>query len=623
MSSLNEILQKALDKTLPLDKREEELRKIVSFDKTVLTHGLIGALRTFNKLCQIITDDPDELPILKQLTNVLGELTLIIPHKSSNIIDYVLDTIKKYPHIEQEILTEILDLLILATKSVPETIFKLKDLLAKILKGDYSIDAKIKALNLLGNVAWNLPFAIRDFSDILRKLLFDEIVDMSLKEAALETLSKVGKRNFFVIKSFLEEVISKLDIRNNLLTVRLLSALSIPAKYKDLVEKLFTELTSILLSHRDPKFRLYAAISLAKLVRRKDFAPLQMRLTDIFLEVLDTEDDPFVRKNVIEAISIPIWASAHHVIPLTRKLTDILFDATEDEDLGLTTANTLYRLALMISNIVGDVTEAFIHLIRETQVSEKIKAEVLNLIPTLVKINRAFAEDFIITLIDLMGRPEESDFVKTRAAEILEDLSKIFGDVLWNNSWLLVDLWRRSTNWGIKDSIVRTVGEILRSHGIEDKEELFNILIEALVDPYIYKVAINYISLLSLRYPQHVADRVDDIFVFLRTIKELERETGGYESASEEYYMYVETPLIEFIRLLTHIIKERPDKARKIASILINLLSEESNEIIVRELAYGLSVAHSMDPDVQPLIMNANLDEKKLGALKNFGLEFK
>ncbi|MHA1675836.1 MAG: hypothetical protein ACTSU6_01525, partial [Candidatus Njordarchaeales archaeon] len=218
MSSLNEILQKALDKTLPLDKREEELRKIVSFDKTVLTHGLIGALRTFNKLCQIITDDPDELPILKQLTNVLGELTLIIPHKSSNIIDYVLDTIKKYPHIEQEILTEILDLLILATKSVPETIFKLKDLLAKILKGDYSIDAKIKALNLLGNVAWNLPFAIRDFSDILRKLLFDEIVDMSLKEAALETLSKVGKRNFFVIKSFLEEVISKLDIRNNLLT---------------------------------------------------------------------------------------------------------------------------------------------------------------------------------------------------------------------------------------------------------------------------------------------------------------------------------------------------------------------------------------------------------------------
>ncbi|MCD6492154.1 MAG: hypothetical protein ACP6IQ_03965 [Candidatus Njordarchaeia archaeon] len=621
MSSLNEILQKALDKTLPLDEREEELRKIVSFDNTVLTHGLIGVLRTFNKLCQIITNDPDELPILKQLTSVLGELTLIIPQKSSNIIDYVLDTIEKYPYIEQEILTEILDLLILATKSVPETIFKLKDLLAKILKGDYSIDAKIKALNLLGNVAWNLPFAIRDFSDILRKLLFDETVDMSLKEAALETLSKVGKRNFFVIKSFLEEVISKLDIRNNLLTVRLLSALSIPAKYKDLVEKLFTELTSILLSHRDPKFRLYAAISLAKLVRRKDFASLQMRLTDIFLEVLDTEDDLFVRKNVIEAISIPVWASAHYVIPLTRKLTDILFDATEDEDLGLTTANTLYRLALMISDIVGDVTEAFIHLIRETQLSEKIKAEVLNLIPTLVKINRALAEDFIITLIDLMGRPEESDFVKTRAAEILEDLSKIFGDILWNNSWLLVDLWRRSTNWGIKDSIVRAVGEILRSHGIEDKEELFNILIEALVDPYIYKVAINYISLLSLRYPQHVADRVDDIFVFLRTIKELERETGGYESASEEYYMYVETPLIEFIRLLTHIIKERPDKARKIASVLINLLSEESNEIIIREIAYGLSVAHSMDPDIQPLIMNANLDEKKLGALRNFGLE--
>ena len=623
MSSLNEILQKALDKTLPLDEREEELRKIVSFDNTVLTHGLIGVLRTFNKLCQIITNDPDELPILKQLTSVLGELTLIIPQKSSNIIDYVLDTIEKYPYIEQEILAEILDLLILATKSVPETIFKLKDLLAKILKGDYSIDTKIKALNLLGNVAWNLPFAIRDFSDILRKLLFDETVDMSLKEAALETLSKVGKRNFFVIKSFLEEVISKLDIRNNLLTVRLLSALSIPAKYKDLVEKLFTELTSILLSHRDPKFRLYAAISLAKLVRRKDFASLQMRLTDIFLEVLDTEDDLFVRKNVIEAISIPVWASAHYVIPLTRKLTDILFDATEDEDLGLTTANTLYRLALMISDIVGDVTEAFIHLIRETQLSEKIKAEVLNLIPTLVKINRALAEDFIITLIDLMGRPEESDFVKTRAAEILEDLSKIFGDILWNNSWLLVDLWRRSTNWGIKDSIVRAVGEILRSHGIEDKEELFNILIEALVDPYIYKVAINYISLLSLRYPQHVADRVDDIFVFLRTIKELERETGGYESASEEYYMYVETPLIEFIRLLTHIIKERPDKARKIASVLINLLSEESNEIIIREIAYGLSVAHSMDPDIQPLIMNANLDEKKLGALRNFGLEFK
>ncbi|MEX2689838.1 MAG: hypothetical protein Q6351_005900 [Candidatus Njordarchaeum guaymaensis] len=623
MSSLNEILQKALDKTLPLDEREKELRKIVSFDNTVLTHGLIGVLRTFNKLCQIITNDPDELPILKQLTSVLGELTLIIPQKSSNIIDYVLDTIEKYPYIEQEILAEILDLLILATKSVPETIFKLKDLLAKILKGDYSIDTKIKALNLLGNVAWNLPFAIRDFSDILRKLLFDETVDMSLKEAALETLSKVGKRNFFVIKSFLEEVISKLDIRNNLLTVRLLSALSIPAKYKDLVEKLFTELTSILLSHRDPKFRLYAAISLAKLVRRKDFASLQMRLTDIFLEVLDTEDDLFVRKNVIEAISIPVWASAHYVIPLTRKLTDILFDATEDEDLGLTTANTLYRLALMISDIVGDVTEAFIHLIRETQLSEKIKAEVLNLIPTLVKINRALAEDFIITLIDLMGRPEESDFVKTRAAEILEDLSKIFGDILWNNSWLLVDLWRRSTNWGIKDSIVRAVGEILRSHGIEDKEELFNILIEALVDPYIYKVAINYISLLSLRYPQHVADRVDDIFVFLRTIKELERETGGYESASEEYYMYVETPLIEFIRLLTHIIKERPDKARKIASVLINLLSEESNEIIIREIAYGLSVAHSMDPDIQPLIMNANLDEKKLGALRNFGLEFK
>jgi len=552
----------------------------------------------------------------------ISELASYSTRKGQLVKEYLLELFKtKILKVPVDIKVGILDALSHIVKSYPEIIIDSRDVFRSLLETSEEAEFIKKVIGVIGDASWVLPQIVVDYIKIFREIM-EEKKSKDVEDLFYIAISKAARRNFYVVKTIVSSLIEDLYQKIDKSKLFFLSNIEFPPEHMGLASQLYDVLELKYRSIEDKEVKKLVILTIGRTAKLRDFYDLQVKLQRFLVETLNEEVDKDIKINLIETVAIPHWDHRVDLTSLINILSDIAVNVAEEEDVRIAAINSLFKISLLPSAPREQIVNSFIDILYESG-SEEPKSYVLDYIPTLLKTTEARSKELISLLIDFIGRVEEEDFLRIKAADILVSITKAMYQDMIELSSSILDVWKIATEWTIRDSLVKLAGELLVKSNIPDKN-LISILIDALKDTYIYREALTYLYIISKRLPENVVHYIYDIIDTYKTIASVEDEmlqTVDREGFSEDYYYMVETPKRIIPRILINLIKVKMDEYDKVVDNLLDQFENEINELIVREVAFSLSQAYELNRERFKMILTKHLlREDRLALLKEFGV---
>jgi len=538
---------------------------------------------------------------------LIDELTELLSHEVAEIRN-------------KEFIVAILSALSRLVRVKPEAVYSLKDTFEEILQRFVDIDVYEKIFDVIEIASWILPPVFTQYKKTLKEIPETEFRD-SLVNRYYKFIARVGKRNYYIIKSEVRDVINALYTQLDYNKLLLLSNISLPDEDISVARDIFDILELKLDSIEDIETKKVAITTLANISKNMDFVELQSRFVRLVNELVVSELDKDVKKTSLESISLIHWNPRVNLSNLIETISDVAINPTEEDEVRLASVEALFKISLFPQSPKSEIIRVLIQVLNSTGIAD-VKAEAIETLLTLARWVKDEVDDVMQSLLNVASRLDEEDFIRIKALDSLTSLTHQNPEKILNFINDIVELWNISTEWGIRDSIVKLVGEALLRNDKNIKEFL-TILIQALEDSYIYREAIEYLLRISTRHPDYLVKEIDSIVKAYDTIKsvELELRDEGIDVLGGDYFYLVETSKRYLARLLTNLGTVSPESFEPTVEVLLKQFEEERNEIVEKEIAYNLAKLFERDPEkFRNILARHLLEEKKLTLLSRFGV---
>ncbi|MHA1610271.1 MAG: hypothetical protein ACTSUJ_09795 [Candidatus Njordarchaeales archaeon] len=620
MSLLPAILREILRKEESIEKRAEHLEKLREIDLPHLESYLfriIKAIEILEKRTSL--GDQQERKLLIKALDVLQTLSIRSPKVSSGVLTFLVNRLKKLDNfliIDDPLLAKYILALRIPLRNEPWKIFEVLETVRGILLTERFVESRKAVLITLSDVVWNLPYILSDIKNIIMDLLEHDTGE-NLRPLIIDLLSRVCSRNFFAIKSLIEELVrqNKMDLIFDILKET--TYLPLPITHREIAETFFNALFEKL-SAVTGKEKLKYIKALFKLVRKTPFADLQDKFLNMVLEKLSEETLAEIRGELLEMLAAVSW---HRDIDLGRILdavTSVLHSPLEEESNRIKAIKVLIGISMhnpsLASNVYRIILDAY-DLLKEPN-NKMYLIDALNDIINFVR-DRSLIIRTATLLINIIQEIGEEEGVRVRAAEFLVVISRHFPDVITELSSSLLSAFRSITEWDIKDALVKVAGEAIKKNASEP--DLLEILVEALSDEWIYGAAINYLVVAAYNSPEKLLNKIERMKSFIKTISDVEKEILEEENM-EAYYYHIETPKRLFYKILREIANKTHTRLEQILELLLEGSKEETNEIIIRDIAIAIKEIIDIDNTLLEKLTQRDLNPLLIDSLKQFGL---
>lgn len=620
MSLLPAILREILRKEESIEKRAEHLEKLREIDLPHLESYLfriIKAIEILEKRTSL--GDQQERKLLIKALDVLQTLSIRSPKVSSGVLTFLVNRLKKLDNfliIDDPLLAKYILALRIPLRNEPWKIFEVLETVRGILLTERFVESRKAVLITLSDVVWNLPYILSDIKNIIMDLLEHDTGE-NLRPLIIDLLSRVCSRNFFAIKSLIEELVrqNKMDLIFDILKET--TYLPLPITHREIAETFFNALFEKL-SAVTGKEKLKYIKALFKLVRKTPFADLQDKFLNMVLEKLSEETLAEIRGELLEMLAAVSW---HRDIDLGRILdavTSVLHSPLEEESNRIKAIKVLIGISMhnpsLASNVYRIILDAY-DLLKEPN-NKMYLIDALNDIINFVR-DRSLIIRTATLLINIIQEIGEEEGVRVRAAEFLVVISRHFPDVITELSSSLLSAFRSITEWDIKDALVKVAGEAIKKNASEP--DLLEILVEALSDEWIYGAAINYLVVAAYNSPEKLLNKIERMKSFIKTISDVEKEILEEENM-EAYYYHIETPKRLFYKILREIANKTHTRLEQILELLLEGSKEETNEIIIRDIAIAIKEIIDIDNTLLEKLAQRDLNPLLIDSLKQFGL---
>jgi len=615
----------ANDKLTP----EERLKAIEKLDEV----DIIETERRFLLLSRLIKDELKKVLSLEgeakeieknvfvnllRTLGVISEKSDVVSEKFTNTLLEVLT--KEFDKLPKNLIIEMLRSSKWALRKNPWKIFDFSPFINKLLQSYLDDVSIIKAvLEFIGEVSWEVPYIIYDFEEKLREWLKSD--NEEIRESVIDTLMKAGKRSFYAVKSFLEEILEMPELLRDEKVLIFLTSTPIPSNRLDLAQKIIDVLESEFLSPGSPKDKKILGITQwAFLVRRGELKDLQQSFLERIIAELNIEIDNDVRQALINASVIPAWHMSIDLTELVDLLTDIIRNPAEDDKIRISAIQGLTHIVALRYKYADDFANALIQALEEAHLTPELKENILNAMDFIIRIVRhpeiirRINAQLIRTMTDVT---ERTHYLLINAAKILISSAKRYPDIMAEFLPELKSHFLSITDWSIRDSIVRIAGETLRRLG-DIEENGIDIIIDALKDDLIFQVALEYFHYLSFKYPEKLAKYITQLYDFIDMLRDLESSILQ-EQKIEEYYAYIETPLRYFIKSVLNIALSSPQAIKEAVDLLIHTLRSEKNEIIIRDFIDIFDQIIAKYPEMREYIASQELPDNVKQILSKYG----
>ena len=620
MSLLPAILREILRKEESIEKRAEHLEKLREIDLPHLESYLFRIIKVIEILEKRTSlGDQQERKLLIKALDVLQTLSIRSPKVSSGVLTFLVNRLKKLDNfliIDDPLLAKYILALRIPLRNEPWKIFEVLETVRGILLTERFVESRKAVLITLSDVVWNLPYILSDIKNIIMDLLEHDTGE-NLRPLIIDLLSRVCSRNFFAIKSLIEELVrqNKMDLIFDILKET--TYLPLPITHREIAETFFNALFEKL-SAVTGKEKLKYIKALFKLVRKTPFADLQDKFLNMVLEKLSEETLAEIRGELLEMLAAVSW---HRDIDLGRILdavTSVLHSPLEEESNRIKAIKVLIGISMhnpsLASNVYRIILDAY-DLLKEPN-NKMYLIDALNDIINFVR-DRSLIIRTATLLINIIQEIGEEEGVRVRAAEFLVVISRHFPDVITELSSSLLSAFRSITEWDIKDALVKVAGEAIKKNASEP--DLLEILVEALSDEWIYGAAINYLVVAAYNSPEKLLNKIERMKSFIKTISDVEKEILEEENM-EAYYYHIETPKRLFYKILREIANKTHTRLEQILELLLEGSKEETNEIIIRDIAIAIKEIIDIDNTLLEKLTQRDLNPLLIDSLKQFGL---
>ncbi len=582
---------------------------------------IIDIARFLEERCLTTFLEP-ECNLFKYYLETISEQATYSIRKGNKVKEYIVELFReKFEKVPDNIKLLILNSLNFLVKTFLDIMVNIQDIFMEFLKTTDNLTLLKKGFTIIGDAAWLMPQILVDYIPVMREII-KEKESKELEALYYLTISKAARRNYYVVKSIIYELLNELYTNVDPSKLVFLSNIDIPPEHMDLASNIFDLLETHYRETEDPHIKISIIQVLAKVSKDRDFYEIQERFNRFLIDSLNEEINQDIKLTLIRASALPQWNHRINLDELLNNLVETAVSSAEDEEIRIAAINSLFKISLLPYSPKERIINGFIDILYESG-GEEPKSYVLDYIPMLLKSSETKSQELINLLVEFIGKVEEEDFLRIKAADLLVSISRHMFENIMKVSDTIHDVWRIATEWTVRDSLVKLAGELLVRSNTSD-ENLLSILIDALRDTYIYREALMYIYMISRRAPEVIVNYIDEIIDTYKTISSVEGEmleATEQEGFSEDYYFMVETPKRIIPRILLNIIKHESKNYEKVIDQLLDQFESEINELILRELAFSLSQAYELDRDKFKGIITKHLLRKdRIELLKEFGV---
>ncbi|MHA1616085.1 MAG: hypothetical protein ACTSX9_02120 [Candidatus Njordarchaeales archaeon] len=619
--SLQGILKGILRKEESFERRCKYLERLLDADIKQLETNILGITKTIELIeYRVRAGDVQEKVVLVEFLRVLSEVSVRSQRLSSVVLDFLISRLKKLADFliaDDYLLSNYIAALRIPLKNETWRVFELIDTLRGIVLTDRFEESRKAVLRTLNDIAWNLPYIISDFKDALPKLLKESPPD--IKSLTIHFIARILSRNLYATKSLITELLaSDLSLISEILDVA--TYLPIPLQHKEIAESFFNVIYERYLVSSEPSEQMKLLRELSKIIRINPFPDLQNKFLEIALDKLlkGGAENLDIKANLLEILSSISWHPEVRIDKLVDTLINALHNPLEREEIRGKVIEALMKTIIRYPQFISEAYSALLDAYELCSSAEN-KTRLIKSLQALLNLvrDRALALRTTTLLLNIMQDVGEEESVRVNASELLTELSKRFPDIIAELSSNILSIFNSLNEWDLRDSLVRIAGEAVKK-GFSD-EYLVDILVNALSDEWIYSTALDYLVVLAYNKPESLLEKISKLRKFLEVISSVEKEILEEENM-EAYYYHIETPKRIFYRILREIVTRTKQALEEILEILIIGSKEETNEIIIRDIAQTIKDIIEIDEEFKEKLNLNELNPLLLDTLKQFGL---
>lgn len=579
-------------KDKPIEERMRAIEDISKYNLTEIESNIPAITSIIDPiLLRAIAGDVEEKKIFRAIIKQLGVISEQSDKLPSHIINIIVNLLRKYHKNTFDIETTLtlIESLRFPLRRTPWLFFKMTPLIREIIEAHEVDEIYLAFLRLISDVAWEVPYIVNDFGDLLRDLMVSG--NSKIKYEAVQTIIKAGKKSFLAVKAFVNEIIKHEHLIKNQLYLELLTTLRIPKDYMntaktiyDLVKREYLE------GYKDDKIKALGVISLAQLLIREELRDLQeLFLNEIIKILTDRSSSNILLQSAVQATMLPNWNKQIQLDTLYEELINLFSYKEIDNKTKQLILESLFKITLQRDDLVEPFVKNLLEFLEFTT-NTKIKEKIINLLKSMYYIVKEtdLVPDIATRMLEIVSNVVEKDYLRNSAGEVLELIANTRPKVIEIYSEKILKIFQEIPDWITRDIVIKVSGEVLKKLDTPN-DYLIRTLISGLFDESIYMVSLDYLNIVAYKFSDSLIKHLNELGKMADELMRLE-ETILSEEGLEAYYHYVEEPKRLYVRILTTLAlnTQNLSKVREIISILGRVLKKESNELIIKDIANSL-----------------------------------
>ena len=622
--SLGKALYIIQSKDRSFEERMNAIDLLSEYTLTEIESNFAAILRTLDPLlARTLAGDPDEKRLFIKLLRELGLISEKSEKISGRFLSAIVGILRKHHarELDIEVTVTLIDIMRYPLRKNPWLFFDIVSLLKDVARSK-SVDTIYTTLfKLISDVAWEIPYIVNDFTDLLETMLKSQNED--LRAEVIRTLIKAGKRSFLAVKKMALDTLTDENAVRDPLLLEFLTSLHIPKEYKDVAEQVYIMIHENYIARRkDSEDISIGVLSLARLISREELGELQERFLDDLMSLITEEKDENVLRSCVQASMIPIWNKNISLDRLYNELFELMQYGEISAETKLLILDAISKIILQRTQYVQDSVKRLLEaldFIRDPELRKRI-IDLMKSMFYMIKDTDVIGE-VASTMLKVISNVLEKDFVRNSAGDLLEAISKHVPMQLLTYSQDILNIFNEIPDWITRDFIIKIAGEILKKTETPD-DYLVKTLIAGLFDNLTYISALDYLNIIAYRFPDYTIKYLSEIEKFSETLRELE-ETILREEGLESYYHFIEEPKRLYIRILTTLALNSQDleSIERIARLLVDILKDETNEIIKKDISNSLKEIALISDTLLNYIKNIAKKKNCIEILRNYGFD--
>ncbi len=580
----------AKDKSI--EERMQAIENISNYNLSDIESNIMAIISIIDPiLSRALAGDIEEKKLFRALIRQLGVISEQSDKLPNQIIGLITKLLKKYHENSFDVQTILIliESLRFPLRRTPWLFFNITTLLREIIEVHNADEVYIAFLKLLSDVAWEIPYIINDFEDILKDLMQRD--NKRIKTEAVQTIIKAGKKSFLAVKSFVNDIIEKDQFVKDRLYLELLTSLRIPKEYEDTARNIYNLVKrEYMEDHKSDEEKSVGIIALAQLLIREELRDLQEALLSDIMDILTSKSSSgILLQSAIQAVILPNWNKQIQLDDLYDELVNLFSFKEIDEKTKELILEALFRITLQRDNLIESFVKNLLEFLDFTTNTE-LRKKIIDLLKSMYYIIKEtdLVSDIATKMLDVVSNIVEKDYLRNSAGEILELIANTRPNVMESHSDKILKIFQEIPDWITRDIIIRISGEILKKSDTPN-DYLIRTLISGLFDESTYMVSLDYLNIVAYKFSDQLIQYLNELRRMRDELARLE-ETILSEEGLEAYYHYIEGPKRLYVRILTTLAlnTQSLDRVKEIIDILMEVLQKESNELIIKDIANSL-----------------------------------